>query len=70
MLERRFTKVKWNGTKVVLLYEQTRQEGEPDEFSLSCGDRPTREFIEAFDAPRRTSSRSASCPPIRRRRCR
>lgn len=46
----RFTKVKWNGTKVVLTYEKPRQDGEPDEFSLSCGDRPTPEFIQAFDA--------------------
>jgi hypothetical protein len=46
----RFTKIKYDGSKVQLLYERERKEGDPDEFSLHSGDNPAPEFDQALQA--------------------
>ena len=48
--EQRFTKIKFDGSKVRLEYERTRPDGEPDEFLLSSLDRPAPEFLAALQA--------------------
>ena len=46
----RITKVKYDGAKVRIEYEQAREVGDPDEFSLNCADRPVPEFEAALAA--------------------
>jgi hypothetical protein len=50
MTEKRFTKIKFDGSKMRLEYEQPRKDGDPDEFTLLCADAPAPEFTEAFAA--------------------
>lgn len=47
----RFTKIKYDGSKVRLEYELTRPRGgDPDEFVYVCSDRPLPSFPEALQA--------------------
>lgn len=47
----RFTKVKFDGSKVRLEYQVTRPGGgDPDEFALQCSDLPLQEFVYALRA--------------------
>ncbi len=48
----RITKVKWDGKKVRIEYERLRDEGDPDEFVIACGDEPSRAFKDALTALR------------------
>jgi hypothetical protein len=48
--EIRITKIKYDEKKVRLEYERAREEGDPDEFVLGCGDRPSRAFRDALQA--------------------
>lgn len=50
MNEKRFTKIKWDGSKVRLEYEIVRKDGDQDEFTLQCADQPAPEFIAALAA--------------------
>ncbi|HEX8030314.1 MAG TPA: hypothetical protein VF491_17690 [Vicinamibacterales bacterium] len=49
-MDKRFTKIKYDGSKVRLEYEVVREAGDPDEFTLFCADPPAREFAEAIAA--------------------
>lgn len=52
MSEKRFTKIKFDGSRVSLFYEVSRKDGDPDEFTLCCADRPAPEFDQALQALR------------------
>lgn len=47
---RRITKVKFDGSKVRIEYERTREVGDPDEFVVGCSDKPAPEFAPALQA--------------------
>lgn len=47
-MEKRFTKIKFDGSKVTLGYEVPRKDGDPDEFSVFCADLPAPEFDAAL----------------------
>lgn len=48
MSEKRFTKIKFDGSKVRIEYEVTRGPGDPDAFSVQCADMPAPEFSAAL----------------------
>jgi hypothetical protein len=48
--EQRVTKVKFDGGKVRIEYQRTRDNGEPDEYALMCADKPAPEFGAALQA--------------------
>lgn len=48
--EIRFTKVKYDGSKVRLEYEKVRKDGDPDEFVLHSADQPAPELEAALQA--------------------
>lgn len=50
MSEKRYTKIKFDGSKVTLAYEMTRTDGDPDEFNVLCADLPAPEFDQALQA--------------------
>lgn len=47
---KRITKVKYDGTKIEIRYQQPRNDGEPDEYEIKCRDLPHADFGRAFDA--------------------
>lgn len=47
---KRFTKIKFDGSKVTLGYEIPRKDGDPDEFTVFCADLPAPEFDQALQA--------------------
>lgn len=50
-MEVRFTKIKYDGSKVRIDYEVERKDGgDPDEYTLFCADTPARSFVAAMDA--------------------
>ena len=46
----RFTKIRYDGSKVRLEYQVTRPHGDPDEFAISSSDQPLTAFIAALRA--------------------
>lgn len=46
----RFTKIKYDGSKVRLEYEKVRKDGDPDEFVLHSSDKPDPAFDAALQA--------------------
>lgn len=46
----RFTKIKFDGSKVRLEYQITKKDGTPDEYVISSSDQPDRAFPTALAA--------------------
>lgn len=62
-MARRLRKLSYDGEKVLVRFEQTRLNGEPDEFETKCSDKPAPELIAALAALRSHVGHILELPP-------